>query len=133
MRESPALQPQSAMIDAGTARIHVATWPGPATSAPLVLLHGIWDTWVTFAQVAPLFAADRAVYALDLRGHGQSDKPATGYQASDYAADVMGVCDVLGLAPPVLLGFSLGALVATYLAAAHPERLSRLILEDPPY
>lgn len=133
MRESPVLQPQSAFIDAGAARIHVATWPGPATCAPLVLLHGIWDTWATFAQVAPQFAADRAVYALDLRGHGQSDKPATGYQASDYAADVLGVFAALSLAPPVLLGFSLGALVAAHLAATHPEYLSRLILEDPPY
>ncbi|MGN6676090.1 MAG: alpha/beta fold hydrolase [Thermomicrobiales bacterium] len=133
MRESSVIQPHLAFIDAGAARIHVATWPGPATCAPLVLLHGIWDTWATFAQVAPQFAADRAVYALDLRGHGQSDKPATGYQTGDYAADVLGVFAALSLAPPVLLGFSLGALVAAHLAATHPEYLSRLILEDPPY
>jgi pimeloyl-ACP methyl ester carboxylesterase len=133
MHESQVIQPQSALIDTGTARIHVATWFGPPNTAPLVLLHGIWDTWATFAQVAPQFALNRAVYALDLRGHGQSDKPATGYQTRNYAADVTGVFDRLGLARPVLLGFSLGALVAAHLAATQPARLGGLILEDVPY
>ncbi|MGN6756030.1 MAG: alpha/beta fold hydrolase, partial [Thermomicrobiales bacterium] len=102
MRESSVIQPHLAFIDAGAARIHVATWPGPATCAPLVLLHGIWDTWATFAQVAPQFAADRAVYALDRRGPGHSDKPATRKQASEYTTEDLGVLAALRHSPPVL-------------------------------
>src|ERR687894_2638024 len=66
--------------DADGVRIHGAVWERPGTGAPpLVLLHGIWDTWRTFAGVAPRLARGRAVYALDLRGHGDSDKPEQSY------------------------------------------------------
>ena len=119
--------------DADGVRIHGAVWERPGTEAPpLVLLHGIWDTWRTFAAVAPRLARGRSVYALDLRGHGDSDKPEQGYRHADYAADVLAVLRQLPHGRADLLGFSLGALVATRLAAEHPGRLARLVLEDPP-
>lgn len=115
-------------------QIHVATFPSPATDArPLVLLHGIWDTWRSFERVATRLARGRTVHALDLRGHGESSKPDEGYAHADYAADVLGVLDALALAQVDLLGFSLGAMVATRLVADRPERIARLVLEDPPY
>jgi pimeloyl-ACP methyl ester carboxylesterase len=113
--------------------LHVASWENPAAIAsPLVMLHGIWDTWRTFEPVAPALAAQRTVYAADLRGHGDSSKPETGYRLTDYAADVRGLLDQLPHERVDLLGFSLGALVAMVLAAEQPERIQRLILEDPP-
>ena len=119
--------------DADGVRIHGAVWERPGAGAPpLVLLHGIWDTWRTFAGVAPRLARGRAVYAPDLRGHGDSDKPEWGYRHADYAADVLAVLRHLPHGRVDLLGFSLGALVALHLAAEHPERLARLVLEDPP-
>lgn len=114
-------------------RIHSAVWEQPASNAPpLVLLHGIWDTWRTFAQVAPRLAAYRTVYALDLRGHGDSDKPEAGYRLADYAADLLAVLEQLPAERADLLGFSLGALVGLQLAAGRPARLAHLILVDPP-
>ena len=116
-----------------TLNIHVATWVGPQEALPLVMLHGIWDTWETFARAATRLARERTIYALDLRGHGASDKPEEGYEPSDYAADVLGVLDQLGQPQIALLGFSLGALVASQLVATHPGPVAQLILEDPPY
>ena len=113
--------------------IHVATWAGPCEALPLVLLHGIWDTWETFERAATRLAHERTVHALDLRGHGASDKPEEGYEPGDYAADVLGVLDQLGHPQIALLGFSLGSLVAAQLVATQPGPVARLILEDPPY
>ena len=135
--EDGGMPPSQRLIDVGTAdaplRIHVATWAGSPDAPPLVMLHGIWDTWRIFARVGAALAAERTVHALDLRGHGDSDKPETGYAIEEYAADVRGVLDALGLARADLLGFSLGASVATRLAADTPERVARLLLEDPPH
>ena len=114
-------------------RVHVATWPGPSEALPLVLLHGIWDTWQTFEPAALRLATERTVHALDLRGHGESSKPDEGYEAGDYAADVLAVLAQLGHERVALLGFSLGALVASQLVATQPAGIARLILEDPPY
>lgn len=117
----------------GDLRLHVATWPGPAGALPLVMLHGIWDTWQTFERAAVRLATERTVHAIDLRGHGESDKPEEGYEPSDYAADVSGVLDQWGYEQLALLGFSLGSMVASQLVATRPGPVARLILEDPPY
>ncbi len=114
-------------------KIHLVSWVGPTERPPLILLHGIWDTWRVFAPVLPALVQEQTVYALDFRGHGESDKPATGYTIADYAADVRGVLQQLGQRQVNILGFSLGSLVATQLVAEIPEQLARVILEDPPY
>lgn len=135
--EDGSIPPSQQLIETGQGdallRIHIVTWPGPGDAVPLVLLHGIWDTWQTFAQVGAQLAPERTVHALDLRGHGESDKPEAGYSHADYAADLRDVLDNLGLARVELLGFSLGSLIATQFAADSPGRVARLILEDPPH
>jgi pimeloyl-ACP methyl ester carboxylesterase len=113
--------------------LHVASWEHPTVSVPpLVLLHGIWDTWRTFDQVAGYLAASRTMYAVDLRGHGDSSKPEHGYRFADYAADVRGLLAQLPHERVDLLGFSLGSLVAITLVAQDATCINRLILEDPP-
>src|SRR5205809_3722367 len=75
-------------------QIHAVMWEKADSDAtPLVILHGMWESWHTFARLAPRFAQKRMVYALDLRGHGASDKPAKGYRLQDYAADVLGILE----------------------------------------
>ncbi|WP_082106726.1 alpha/beta fold hydrolase [Micromonospora haikouensis] len=120
-------------------RLHAARWPGPEHRPPLVVLHGIWESWRTFADCARRWSADRTVYCLDLRGHGDSDRPSTGYRFVDYAADVRVALAAIG--PEVdLLGHSLGAAVALHVAAGttgggdagRPARIRRLVAVEPP-
>lgn len=68
--------------------------------------------------------------ALDLRGRGLSDKPASGYTLADHAADVIGLLDRLGLDRVMLGGHSYGGLLGLYLAAHHPDRVDRLVVID---
>jgi pimeloyl-ACP methyl ester carboxylesterase len=124
---------ETVIVPATGLSIHVATWARPAGALPLVMLHGIWDTWKTFERAAIQLATERTVHALDLRGHGESSKPDEGYTPGDYAADVRGVLDHLGYAQLALLGFSLGSMVASNLVSTGAGPVARLILEDPPY
>lgn len=113
-------------------QLNVARWGASDVQRPLVLLHGIWDSWRTFLPVAPALSAGRPVVAIDLRGHGASDKPEAGYSFDTYAADIAALLPQLAPGPVDLLGFSLGALVAARLAANGSLRVARLVLEDPP-
>ena len=70
------------------------------------------------------------VLALDLRGRGLSDKPATGYRMADHAADFVGLLDSLGIRQAVVCGHSFGGLLSIYLAAQYPERVRKLVVLD---
>lgn len=102
------------------------------TGPDLVLLHGIGSRgvgwWPVIDGLTPWFK----VYALDLRGHGGSAKPPAGYALTDYASDLEQTLNAVGLATPVIIGHSLGALVTMTWAALHPKRADGLVLEDPP-
>jgi pimeloyl-ACP methyl ester carboxylesterase len=109
----------------------VRVWPGPdgAGAPPLVLLPGTGLTARDWDVVAPVLATRREVRAVDLRGHGESDRPGT-YSITLLAQDLVGLLD---RAPEPLLdlvGHSLGGLVALRVAAARPRRVRRLVLED---
>ncbi|MCQ4347356.1 alpha/beta hydrolase [Pseudomonas stutzeri] len=104
---------------------------GPEDGKPVLALHGWLDNAMSFARLAPRLPGLRIV-ALDLAGHGHSAHraPGAGYQLWDYAQDVLAAADQLGWPRFALLGHSLGAIVATLLAAAVPERIERLALID---
>jgi len=70
------------------------------------------------------------VLALDLRGCGLSDKPESRYSMADHAADVLGLLDALKLQQIVLGGHSFGGLLALYMPARYPERVSKLVVID---
>lgn len=108
----------------------VTEWPGDGP--PLVLLHGIGSRAASWLPVAETLAERFRLYAPDFRGHGASDKPARGYLVADYAADLAALLDALGLERPLVVGHSLGALVALDWAAADPERPAKVVVEDPP-
>jgi pimeloyl-ACP methyl ester carboxylesterase len=109
--------------------LHVVAHPGE--SPALVLLPGLtanarcFDGYVA-AGLSPRFQ----VYALDLRGRGQSDKPESGYAIEDHAGDVEAFIKGLGQGPVILCGHSFGGLVAMYMAAHMPEVVSRLVVID---
>jgi non-heme chloroperoxidase len=108
-------------------RVHYAE-QGPARGEPIILLHGYSDSWFSYSRVLTPLARDTRVYALDFRGHGKSDKPATGYGMRDLAADVIAFMDAKQIGRATVIGHSMGGLVAQQVALAAPKRVSHLVL-----
>ena len=108
-------------------RLHYVEQGDPA-GRPVVMLHGYTDSSFSFSRVLPLLDRRYRVFALDLRGHGDSERPAAGYALGDFAADVVACMDELGLEDATLVGHCMGSLVAQRVALVAPERVSRLAL-----
>ncbi len=104
---------------------------GDPTGRPIILLHGYSDSWFSFSRVLPLFPAAYHAYALDQRGHGDSDRPASGYTMRDLATDVIAFMDAMGLERATLVGHSMGSMVAQQVALAAPERVAQVVLVAP--
>src|SRR5436309_7248213 len=113
---------------AGNTKLHYVQWgeQGP----PVLCIHGITANAFCFQAIADELASDFRVFAYDLRGRGDSDKPKEGYSVPIHVADLAALIDELGLERPVLIGHSLGALIALYFAAHYPNKLSKLMLVD---
>jgi pimeloyl-ACP methyl ester carboxylesterase len=108
--------------------IQLAVWEG---REPAVLcVHGLTANCRCWDVIAEGLAPENRVLAVDLRGRGLSDKPATGYSVEHHVRDLTALMDDLGLPQAVLMGHSLGAYIAMALAADHPERAAGLILVD---
>jgi non-heme chloroperoxidase len=101
---------------------------GNPAGRPVILLHGLTDSWFSFSRVLPGISNAHRVFALDLRGHGDSDRPAAGYAPREMAADVIAFMDALGIRRATLLGHSMGSFVAQQAALAAPERIAGLVL-----
>jgi pimeloyl-ACP methyl ester carboxylesterase len=103
---------------------------GDATLPPLLALHGWLDNAGSFARLMPRLARRWQVVALDLPGHGHSGHLPAGasYHYVDYVQAVLAAVDALQLDRYVLLGHSLGAGIASLVAAARPEPIERLLL-----
>lgn len=100
--------------------------------APLLLLHGITDNGLCWGRTADALAQNHTVYALDLRGHGESDAPPSAYAYLDNAADAVELLRERGHANAIVLGHSFGARIGMVMAAEYPDAIAKLILEDPP-
>lgn len=109
-------------VAANGARFHVAE-AGPAVGdRPLViLLHGFPQFWWAWRhQLVSLAASGYRVAAMDLRGHGASDKPPIGYDVPTLARDVAGVIRSLGASEAVVIGHGLGGHVAWSMPSLQP-------------
>jgi pimeloyl-ACP methyl ester carboxylesterase len=94
----------------------------------VVMVHGITGNLAVWhLQLVPALAERARVLTYDLRGHGRSGAPPTGYSLDDMAEDLLQLLDALGLERPVLVGHSYGADIALYLAANHPDRVTEVI------
>ena len=98
----------------------------------VVLLHGLGSSHRDWeAQIDALSRSHRVV-ALDLRGHGQSPSAALGVTMDDLAEDVAAALAARYIGPSRVIGWSLGGLVATLLAAKHPELVRSLVIVNSP-
>ncbi len=108
-------------------RIH---YRGMGAGPGMVLLHGYPQTGHMWRKVMPALAERFTVVAPDLRGYGDSDRPASGYDKRRMAADMAELIQALGLAPVILVGHDRGARVGHRFALDHPSLLTHLVLLD---
>lgn len=95
---------------------------------PLVFLHGLGSSTRDWEAQVPAFANDYQVITLDLRGHGQSDKPAGPYSLPLFASDTVGLLEELGVGPAHIVGISLGGGIAFQIALDAPDRVKTLTI-----
>jgi pimeloyl-ACP methyl ester carboxylesterase len=104
---------------------------------PLVLLHGWPEFWRAWRKVIGPLSERFDVVAPDLRGFGQSSKPAVpaseGYRVEDHAADLLGLADALGFDRFGVVSHDVGAYVAQTFVRLHPERVAGLFFFNCPY
>jgi pimeloyl-ACP methyl ester carboxylesterase len=99
---------------------------------PIVLVHGLGCDHTHLApQLAHLSARHRVV-AVDLRGHGASDAPEQGYTLAAFTDDLVWLCDELGVYKPVVIGHSMGGIIALDLAARYPDVPTAITMLDAP-
>lgn len=108
---------------------------GSAGKPPMVLLHGMAETSAYFWRgLIAHFQHDYHIFAFDLLGHGDSSKPLFGYGIPQQARLVHGALDALGLSSSqvVMVGHSLGGIIAARLCANYPDSVKALVLYDVP-
>jgi len=115
-------------IIAGDLTFHYVQWG--TQGSPIIFIHGITANAFYFQALADDLANNYRVFAYDLRGRGDSDKPENGYSIPFHAADLAEMIDKLEVDRPIIAGHSLGALIGLYFAVHYPEKLSKLILID---
>lgn len=110
--------------------LQCAEWTGDDSRPPVVCVHGLSANCRCWDVMADALTPDYRVLAVDLRGRGLSDKPASGYSVGHHIQDLKCLMENLGLQRPVLMGHSLGALIVLTFAARYPDLVSGVILVD---
>ncbi|HEX6132251.1 MAG TPA: alpha/beta hydrolase [Actinomycetota bacterium] len=100
--------------------------------APLVLVHGSWDSHEDWDLVVPRLAGSFRVFAYDRRGHSRSERPAGPGSVREDVADLAALVEHLGLAPAWVVGNSFGASITLRLAVERPDLLRGLVVHEPP-
>lgn len=110
-------------VEANGARLHVAR---AGRGRPLLLLHGWPEFWLTWEPVIERLADRFELFAPDLRGFGDSDKPQGDFGSKEQAADMAALVEALGIAPVGLVSHDVGATVAQALARSRPDLVAGL-------
>jgi pimeloyl-ACP methyl ester carboxylesterase len=116
---------------AGDVQLRVRHLPGAAGARPFLLVHGLASNARVWDEVAGrLASAGHSVYAVDQRGHGESDEPAGGYDIGTAVDDLAAISAELGLRDVVVAGHSWGGNIALRLTAGNPALVAALALVD---
>jgi pimeloyl-ACP methyl ester carboxylesterase len=94
--------------------------------SPILLVHGFPESWWAFHKVIPMLAEQHRVYAVDLRGFGDSDAAEGNYSSATSAEDLHQLIGALGVGPMHVLGQDISGGVVFRLAATHPEDVRSL-------
>lgn len=105
---------------------------GDQSGIPVVLVHAYADSWRFFEPLFPFLPSSIHAWAMTQRGHGDADKPASGYRLVDFSDDLAAFMDAVHLDRAVVVGHSSGGYVARQLVADHPGRVSALMLIGSP-
>lgn len=103
---------------------------GPDDAPAVVLVHGITESRETWRPITDALARDHRVLAVDLRGHGASDRQEP-YDPVHYATDVAETIDAVGLSQPLLIGHSLGGVVVTAVPSLHQDVVGVINVDQP--
>jgi pimeloyl-ACP methyl ester carboxylesterase len=101
-------------------------------SPPIVLVHGWTCNHTYFSPQQEHFSKRHRVIAVDLRGHGESDKPHGSYAITQLADDIAWLCRELRVEKPVVIGHSMGGMAALELAVRHPDLAAAIVVCDSP-
>ncbi len=125
-RTSGAEAPRRLNINGVSLAIH--EWPGGGPA--IVAIHGLTSNHTAWYPIADVLGGSHRLIAYDLRGRGDSEKPAKGYSLAEHAADLLGLLDHFDLDRAVIMGHSLGAHIGVRFASHHPDRVAKLVLFD---
>jgi len=103
---------------------------GPETGRKWVFVHGLMGYGANWRKIISGLESTERVLAYDQRGHGRSQKPASGYAPEDYADDIFKLTEALGWDQFILVGHSMGGRNVLNFASRHPEKLIKLVVED---
>jgi esterase len=124
------LQPASKNATVNGLSLHYLEWGRPG-ALPVVCVHGYTSSAQAFNALARRLNDRVHLIAVDVRGHGESAwSPAKAYQYADQIADLAGFVDRLGLDRFVLIGTSMGGIIAMAYAAQYANRLRGLVIND---
>lgn len=101
---------------------------GSPNGIPVVFLHGYSDSWHSYESVLPHLPKNIHAFVVTQRGHGNSGKPASGYAPKDFASDIALFVKKLGIGPVIIVGHSLGGVVAQRFVIDYPELTRSLVI-----
>ena len=124
------VQPKSMQVSVNGLDLRYLDW-GNAGATPVVCVHGYTSSAEAFNPLARHFHDRFHIVAPDVRGHGESGRSPDGaYQYCDQVSDLAGLVDQLSLTRFVLIGTSMGGIIAMAYAEAHADRLRGLVIND---
>ncbi len=122
------IEPENSTLRVNGINLAYAEWPGE--KGPVICLPSLTGHKGSFNNIAGRLAPDYHLFALDLRGRGDSDKPPEGYGFAYHARDILALADKLGFESFAVIGHSFGATVGVYLASIRPRKVRALAMID---